>query len=93
MLCLTLEPPIRGLEALVKQNWGWGFGIVIMMVIYYISYDAFMWIVQCIAMYLCFNEEALDGEERERRRRRRVMMWGLDTEDDVEDGPDERIGE
>ena len=43
-------------------------------------------------MYLCFNEEALDGEERERRRRR-VMMWGLDTEDDVEDGPDERIGE
>ena len=46
-------------------------------------------------MYLSFNEEALDGEERERRRRRRsrVMMWGLDTEDDVEDCPDERIGE
>ena len=44
-------------------------------------------------MYLCFNEEALDGEERERRRRRRAMMWGLDTEDDVEDGPDERIRE
>ena len=62
-----------------------------MMVIYYISYDAFI-NVNC-TMYLCFNEEALDGEERERRRRRRVMMWGLDTEDDVEDGPDERIGE